>query len=516
MRLLYVTFLSLCAVEAQPVSDGSALLKQSTEALRAYPSYELTQVTTTEPPGMTMSTHMQFVKSGKFRMEMTMLGMGFTIVSDGTNFWMSMPAMKKYMKLPKDGDLDVSELTTMFGVGAEAADAKLLRSEAIEIDGERHDCWVVEAHGTDATSTYWIDKARGFQLQVERSTKVPGAATKVMSKTVAHSIQVSPTLPDELFVFTPPADATETDELFPGMNAMMGKHASVAPAHTPAAPAFAAIEPEAFVPMLVPVRRTQPTYPASAGGVQGMVELLVTIDTAGNVVNAEALTGPAALRPAAIDTVRQWQFRPVLRNERPVFAATQTTVLFQQGSALPDFKFDMEESMASSKRMNELMTKYPRTPQQVLADLEQDRGGDANLPGRRDSALTELAKAALAAENFEKADLYANQALRSRRTDGDAIHDGNMVLGMIAMHQGNVEQAKHYLLESGKSKGSPVLGSFGPKMSLAKALLDKGEREAVLEYLADCRKFWTMGIQRIDDWTAAIKAGRAPAFDNLY
>jgi outer membrane lipoprotein-sorting protein len=510
MRLLYLTFISLCALDAQSFPDGSALLKQSTEARMAYPSYELTQVTTTEPASMTMSMHMQFVKSGKFRMEMTMMGMGFTMVSDGTDSWMSMPAMKKYMKLPKEGDLDVSAFASMLAVDAKPADTRLLRAEAIETDGESHDCWVVETHATDSTSVYWIDKARGFQLQVERSMKVPGVASAVKSKTVTHSIKLSPLLSDSLFVFTPPADATETDELFPGMNAMMGKQAPAAPTHSLTAPA--PIEPEAFAPTLVPVHRTQPVYPETAGGVQGTVELLLTIDPMGNVVNAEPLTGPLGLRAAAIDTVRQWQFRPVLRGERPVFAATQSSVMFLHGPTRPDFKFDPEESMASSKRMIELMTKYPRSPQQVLADLEQDRGGD----GRRNSALAELARVALAAENFEKADAYANEALQMRRNDGDAVHDGNMVLGMIAIHQGNVQQAKYYLIESGKSKGSPVLGSFGPKMILAKALLDKGEYDTVLQYLVDCREFWTMGVQRIDDWMATIKAGRAPAFDNLY
>ncbi len=51
---------------------------------------------------------------------------------------------------------------------------------------------------------------------------------------------------------------------------------------------------------------------------------------------------------------------------------------------------------------------------------------------------------------------------------------------------------KKYLIAAGKSPGSPQMDSFGPNMTLAKDLLEKGERDAVLEYFMRCRKFWKM------------------------
>ena len=56
------------------------------------------------------------------------------------------------------------------------------------------------------------------------------------------------------------------------------------------------------------------------------------------------------------------------------------------------------------------------------------------------------------------------------------------------------------------------MDSFGPNMSLAKDLLDKGEREVVLQYFALCGKFWTLGQSKLDEWTAAVKSGTAPNF----
>ena len=49
-------------------------------------------------------------------------------------------------------------------------------------------------------------------------------------------------------------------------------------------------------------------------------------------------------------------------------------------------------------------------------------------------------------------------------------------------------------------------------MSLAKDLLEKGERDTVLEYFKLCRKFWEMERGRLDQWTQEIKSGKIPDF----
>ena len=98
------------------------------------------------------------------------------------------------------------------------------------------------------------------------------------------------------------------------------------------------------------------------------------------------------------------------------------------------------------------------------------------------------------------------------KANGDVVHDGNLVLGRIAVDEGRIEDAKRLLLAAGKSSGSPVLGSFGPNMSLAKDLLEKGEQETVLQYFEMCRKFWSSGGGKLDEWTKDVQAGRIPDF----
>ena len=141
------------------------------------------------------------------------------------------------------------------------------------------------------------------------------------------------------------------------------------------------------------------------------------------------------------------------------------------------------------------------------------------LSGRatEDSLLTYLAWTALGAGQTEKARAYAEFMLRDRtddRTLGDRIHHGHLVLGMIALAGGKVEQAKDHLLDAGRSRGSPRLHGRGPNMVLAKDLLERGETEAFVSYLELCSKFWisTKGTLLLPRWIEMARAGEIPIF----
>jgi len=98
-------------------------------------------------------------------------------------------------------------------------------------------------------------------------------------------------------------------------------------------------------------------------------------------------------------------------------------------------------------------------------------------------ALDTAAKCAFVLGKTEDARNYATESLSLDQKfkdepwrGGDSVHNGNLVLGRIAAREGQVEESKQYLLEAGKTTGSPVLGSFGPNMSLARDLLQNGGR----------------------------------------
>ena len=133
----------------------------------------------------------------------------------------------------------------------------------------------------------------------------------------------------------------------------------------------------------------------------------------------------------------------------------------------------------------------------------------------RDPLLKRLAEAAFAAKDFEKAKKYAMEMLGQNRDDwntGNNVHHGNIILGRIAITQNDVKEAKRRLLEAGKTSGSPQLNSFGPDMTLANELLKLGEKEVVLKYFDLCSKFWDSGKDRLEQWSATVKAGEEPDF----
>lgn len=132
--------------------------------------------------------------------------------------------------------------------------------------------------------------------------------------------------------------------------------------------------------------------------------------------------------------------------------------------------------------------------------------------------LDDLAKAAFKAEEIQKAKSHATELLdlaSAYQNDwnyGNAIHHGNLILGRIALKLDNIEKAKEYLISSGKTPGSPQLNSFGPNMSLAKDLLEKGESKVVLQYLDLCRIFWEGHGAILDKWESEIQNGKMPDF----
>lgn len=160
---------------------------------------------------------------------------------------------------------------------------------------------------------------------------------------------------------------------------------------------------------------------------------------------------------------------------------------------------------------------FPTTPQgrldRALAELAR-----ASDEKERFYALADAAKDSFEADKEADARVYAEEllALASRFPKdwnyGNAIHDGNMVLGRIALKEGKPDEAKRRLIEAGKTPGSPQLDSFGPNMSLAHDLLAKGERDQVLQYFELCRKFWDMSDGKLDHWAQDVKANRKPDF----
>lgn len=163
-----------------------------------------------------------------------------------------------------------------------------------------------------------------------------------------------------------------------------------------------------------------------------------------------------------------------------LFAADQFTAKSLQGEKrVAHFKHTLEYLQESYDLTVEALKKEPNEKlQQVLPGLQID-----------------LAQAALEAKETELAKQHAIETLQKNTDEtsdhyGNVIHNANQILGRCALREGNLADAKAYLLKAGATPGSPQLNSFGPQLHLARELLEKGEKETVLQYLDLVSKFW--------------------------
>jgi protein TonB len=76
--------------------------------------------------------------------------------------------------------------------------------------------------------------------------------------------------------------------------------------------------------------KVQPRYPKEArdNRIQGTVRLHVVLSTAGKVQQLELVSGDPVLAKAALDAVRQWEYKPTLLNGEPVEVDTTVDVVF--------------------------------------------------------------------------------------------------------------------------------------------------------------------------------------------
>lgn len=78
------------------------------------------------------------------------------------------------------------------------------------------------------------------------------------------------------------------------------------------------------------IKKVAPQYPADAklARIQGQVVMQAIIDKNGNIESLSLISGHPMLAPAAIEAVKQWQYKPYLLNGQPVRVETKIIVNF--------------------------------------------------------------------------------------------------------------------------------------------------------------------------------------------
>ncbi|HUB02622.1 MAG TPA: TonB family protein [Terriglobales bacterium] len=78
------------------------------------------------------------------------------------------------------------------------------------------------------------------------------------------------------------------------------------------------------------IHSVQPKYPVSAGASEATIVLETRVDSNGNVTDAKLVEGNAGLAEAAISAVKQWKYRPYLRDGKAMPFETIVLIDFQR------------------------------------------------------------------------------------------------------------------------------------------------------------------------------------------
>jgi hypothetical protein len=131
----------------------------------------------------------------------------------------------------------------------------------------------------------------------------------------------------------------------------------------------------------------------------------------------------------------------------------------------------------------------------------------------REALAGDMAAAAFKIGDYPAAARLAKVYLTS--TDRGAVQRANTLLGRVALVSDDIAGGRQYLLDSAGPEAARDVSVSGPTMVLAKELLEKGERDVVIEYLENCKLLWPRGEPTLQNWIAEIKRGRTPNFGSL-
>jgi len=241
-----------CIGWAQPLPDAQTLFQRAQAAAKSFHSFQFTLEMTVEsgfPAGPIKSEiSTAYLSPGKTRMETKAAGVTILKVSDGESTWIYSSAGNQYARVP--AAQGPGAILTAMGVNipddlpSVHISYKTIGEETIQIYGEKHQCWIVEAQigelafpsgpyggkppraPTKITSFVlrsWIDKKLGVDVEstIAMEMQIGGTDVDMHERMVKKIMKIDQPVDEALFTFTPPPGAQEVQELkFPGSTAL--------------------------------------------------------------------------------------------------------------------------------------------------------------------------------------------------------------------------------------------------------------------------------------------------------
>jgi outer membrane lipoprotein-sorting protein len=224
--------ISLVALRGEDLPDAAVLLERSAHALDGYKSYQfdysLVDQSTTASGEISQryftSASIAGMTPGKVEVELRSPGVTQVLIYDGQTTTTYDVAQNTYLREPGRAGWTARPL--------QVGDARLpknsdvtrstIREETIDVDGEPHECWVIERSASrpwpapglpsrreEIQETTWIDKKLWIDWQVI-SISATSSGNPVQITARKTRLKLNPDLPNSMFTFTPPAGAKES------------------------------------------------------------------------------------------------------------------------------------------------------------------------------------------------------------------------------------------------------------------------------------------------------------------
>jgi hypothetical protein len=193
--------------------------------------------------------------------------------------------------------------------------------------------------------------------------------------------------------------------------------------------------------------------------------------------------------------------------------------IYESGSTSPKVE---------ATRQRSYLTLALKKGEQALSQIKKERSRERDRD--RKDLLTKLSKVGLELQQYDRTRAFATELILDFGDNPDefgyeeAVHQGNIVLGRIALAENDIAKAKEHLLIAIKATlRSEFVWLSEIDLDLARELLAKGEKDAVLEYLRLClslrerekeaEEAYKSEISALKSWQEQIKTGKVPSLD---
>ena len=226
--------------------DPRDLVRQASQAIKRYPSYQLESIVKIEMNGgvihnkMEMPSSVSVRRPDHMRVESRSRAGTVTIVSDGEHTWYYVSTAKEYVERVASASPESAVGNAgivpknLPDVAKSIKSVRITGEDTLIVAGEKMPCWVIETIFDqivlidppilieEGKQISWIRKSDSLSLQntFEATLELPGVdePVRMTQSTETTALRLNVSLPDSLFVFTPPANARETaDWTLPGI-----------------------------------------------------------------------------------------------------------------------------------------------------------------------------------------------------------------------------------------------------------------------------------------------------------